>query len=57
MSLTQQNADAGTDAGESAPLVPAQRTPPQAVDADHVRRHGSGCYWDVAECRWVCAGR
>lgn len=35
-------------------VVPAQReTGPDAV-VDHVRRHGTRCYWDVAECRWAC---
>ncbi|HEX5562936.1 MAG TPA: hypothetical protein VFX52_14950 [Nocardioidaceae bacterium] len=37
-------------------LVPAQRTPPETVEVDHLKRHGTRCYWDVAECRWVCAG-
>jgi hypothetical protein len=32
--------------------------PPVATEVppDHVRSHGRSCWWDVAECRWVCRG-
>jgi hypothetical protein len=40
--------------------VPDQREVPAAAPApvagiDHVRSHGVSCYWDVAQCRWMCA--
>jgi hypothetical protein len=53
MDLTQDS-DRAVRAAET--LVPAQRTPRETIEVDHLRRHGTRCYWDVAECRWVCAG-
>jgi hypothetical protein len=53
MDLTQDS-DRAVRAVET--LVPAQRTPQTGAEVDHLRRHGSRCYWDVAECRWVCTG-
>ena len=53
-----------TDTGEQttrAVTLPAQARPvrstgaqPTATPPDHVRTHARTCWWDVAECRWVC---
>jgi hypothetical protein len=46
----------------AAVTMPAQARPVRAVGEataslpDHVRKHGRTCWWDVAECRWVCGG-
>ena len=37
-----------------AAAVPEQRQAEPDTAVDHVRRHAARCYWDVAECRWVC---
>lgn len=59
MALTHQHrqadpAETGTAGPTDGATIPAQRMPQDPVTADHVRRHGNRCYWDVAECRWVC---
>ena len=36
-----------------AQAASAEPQPPEQP-VDHVRKHPSGCYWDVRDCRWVC---
>jgi hypothetical protein len=50
-----------TPVREQTVSVPAQagaveaEAVPAAPPIDHVRSHSKTCYWDLTQCRWVCA--